>query len=258
LSFLALYFFTYNHMVYLQRSNNAVRKCVGTPKEFYYEKLPAKECVLNRADSQCSIVPLSNADSLEEANKDIKMCSGTIDFVHDTTKEKDCERATAICLDASKVTSPPSATTKDADGVEKVLWCAECTSGPDWSLQDSSLPFNVGIVTNETTGVETPKWAGFSSSANADQNNPCVWVDEPLPIIDQKGYGTTTAAAPAKSCINRFNFLDNHKCQADSYPEFLFEYGHPEKCAFSLAGRGNIFGSQMYPDCVTPNYEKVR
>ena len=250
LSFSAMYFFTHNHLVYLQRSNLAVRKCEGTPNEFYYEKLPAKECVLNRADSQCSIVPLSNADSLEEANKDIKMCSGSIDFVHDTTKEKDCESATAICSDASKVTSPPWATMKDADGVEKVLWCAECTSGPEWNHQGDSIE-------QVTVGIE-PEWAGFSSSANVDQNNPCVWVDEPLPIIVQKGYGTTTAAAPAKSCINRFNFLDNHKCQAESYPEFLFEYGHPEKCAFSLAGRGNIFGSQMYPDCVTPNYEKVR
>ena len=254
LSFSAMYFFTHNHLLHLQRSNT-VRKCVDDPKEFYYDKLPAKECVLNRVQSQCSIVPLSTFDLLEEANKDIKMCSGSIDFVHDTTKEKDCKSATAICLDPSKVTSPPSV--KDADGVEKVEWCAECTSGPDWSLQDSSQTFNVGIE---------PEWAGFSSSANADQNNPCVWVDEPLPIIDQKGYGTTTAAAPAKSCINRFNFLDNHKCQAASYPEFLFEFGHLNKCS-PPAGRGienplgsqkysNTLGSQKYPDCVTQNYEK--
>ena len=257
LSFSAMYFFTHNHLVYLQRSNLDVRKCEGTPNEFYYDKLPAKDCVLNRDQSQCSIVPLSSADDLEEANKDIKMCSGSIDFVHDTTKEKDCKSATAICSDASKVTSPPRATTTDADGVEKVEWCAECTSGPDWSLQDSSQPVNVGIVTDETTGQTKPKWAGYSSRANVDQNNPCVWVDEPLPIIVQKGYGTTTAAAPAKSCINRFNFLDNHKCQAASYPEFLFEYGHPNKCS-PLAGRGNTLGSQKYPDCVTQNYEKVR
>jgi hypothetical protein len=254
LSFSAMYFFTHNHLLHLQRSNT-VRKCVDDPKEFYYDKLPAKECVLNRVQSQCSIVPLSTADRLEDANKDIVMCSsGTIDFVHDTTKKKDCKSATAICSDASKVTSPPRATTTDADGVEKVEWCAECTSGPDWSLQDSYQTFNVGIRDTTTGAYE---WTGRSSSTNGnvDQNNPCVWVDEPLPIIVQKGHGTTTAAAPAKSCINRFNFLDNHKCQAASYPEFLFEYGHPEKCS-TPAGRGNTLGSHMYPDCVTPNYEK--
>jgi hypothetical protein len=248
LSSLALYFFTYNHLVYLQRSKNAVRKCEGTSNEFYYEKLPAKECVLTREQSQCSIVPLSFADRQEETNEDTEICSGSIHFVHDTTKEKDCESATAKCLDASKITSPPSATTKDSDGVEKVLWCAECTSGPEWSLDSVASSFAVGIVTDKTNGPTTH--IAYSSS----ENNPCVWVDEALPIIDQKGYGATTAA-PANSCINRFNFLDNHKCQADSYQEFLFEYGHPNKCS-PHEDRAHTLGSKLYPDCVTQNFEK--
>ena len=232
LSLSAVYFFTSHHMVYLRRSRLAVRSCVenpansgipATPKEFYYNNLPAEECLLNRDQSQCSVVPLNTADRLEEAEKEtntVVMCSAPIDFIHEATQKKDCKSATAKCLDTIKATSPASATVLVL-GEKKVLWCAECTSGPEWTLDSSAQQVTLGPVDPIT---RRPEWTGYvnaMSSPTADQDHPCVWVgqDEPLPIIKQKGYGENNAAE-ANSCINRFEEIDSHSCEKASYQQF--------------------------------------
>ena len=274
-------FFTSNHMVYLRRSKLAVRSCVenstnsgipATPKEFYYNKLPVEECFLNRDKSQCSVVPLNTADRLEEAEKETVVCQSgyggvSIEFIHGATQKKDCKSATAKCLDTTKATSPASATVLVLEE-KKVLWCAECTSGPEWTLDSSAQQVTLGPVNPIT---QEPEWTGYvnaMSSSTADQNHPCVWVGEPLPIIKQKGYGENKAAK-AGSCINRFEEIDSHACEKASYQQFLFDYGHPNKCSTpegrkSFQVRNMIgyietvgtLGADMYPDCVMPNFEK--
>jgi len=274
-------FFTSNHMVYLRRSKLAVRSCVGnstnsgipaTPKEFYYNKLPVEECFLNRDQSQCSVVPLNTADRLEEAEKETVVCQSgyggvSIEFIHGATQKKDCKSATAKCLDTTKATSPASATVLVLEE-KKVLWCAECTSGPEWTLDSSAQQVTLGPVNPIT---QEPEWTGYvnaMSSSTADQDHPCVWVGEPLPIIKQKGYGENKAAK-AGSCINRFEEIDSHACEKASYQQFLFDYGHPNKCSTpegrkSFQVRNMIgyietvgtLGADMYPDCVMPNFEK--
>ena len=249
---------------------NYTISCQNTPVEWTDG---SDDCASYKQNSYCGDHGNTVGTDGMTANEACCGCGGgkkggvSIEFIHGATQKKDCKSATAKCLDTTKATSPASATVLVLEE-KKVLWCAECTSGPEWTLDSSAQQVTLGPVNPIT---QEPEWTGYvnaMSSSTADQDHPCVWVGEPLPIIKQKGYGENKAAK-AGSCINRFEEIDSHACEKGSYQQFLFDYGHPNKCSTpegrkSFQVRNMIgyietvgtLGADMYPDCVMPNFEK--
>tara|TARA_B100000795_G_scaffold210937_1_gene164552 strand:- start:173 stop:3100 length:2928 start_codon:yes stop_codon:yes gene_type:complete len=272
---------------------DVIHKGTMAPED-YYGKVPNSECYVARGDSMCEALPTKgSSDEIQLCSRTInpKDSSGQlqqIDFFRLTVDAtRNCLQYTDTCNDPNIMTAPSlPVSERDGNNYQGIFdkynnktifmdkdWCALCTHGQGWF--DSTMSPDPGHARSTVTKTPIgPNWSGFGTSTKPDITKPCVWVHTALPIIEQPGT-SPTMKVKANTCINRFDLvrkIDTHSCQKlstatkedddtkiQSYPEFLFEYGHPSKCHVpenKKEGTTGQLNGVKYPDCVYENYEK--